>query len=447
VIKKLFIANRGEIALRIVRAARELGIQSVVGHSRADADSAAVRLADSAIEIGAAPPSQSYLNIDAVLTAVDRSGADAVHPGYGFLSENADFAQAVVDAGRIFVGPSPSAIRTMGNKAAAIAAARAAGVPTVPGSGGTFPDVAAALVAAGSVGYPVMIKAVAGGGGRGIRIAADATALASEVPVARAEAQAAFGDGALYLERFVDRARHIEVQILADGQRAIHLCERDCSLQRRRQKILEEAPAPGLDADLRRTLCESAVRLAESVGYSGAGTMEYLYDASRSEFFFIEMNTRIQVEHPITEMITGVDLVQEMLRIAGGEPLRLQQSDIVARGHSIECRINAEDPEHGFMPSPGRLTALALPAGPGVRVDTLLLPGCLVTPYYDSLLAKLIVWAGDRESAIARMERALGELTIEGLKTTTAFHRRLLRDPAVRAGAVDTGYLEREMLG
>ncbi len=441
-IARLLVANRGEIAVRIIRAARELGIQTVAVHSEADRDSLAVRMADMVMPIGPAAAAKSYLNADVLLKAALDSGADAVHPGYGFLSENAAFAERVEGAGLTFVGPTPESIRTMGNKSLARATAAKAGVPCVPGSDGVVETIDAAIASAGAIGWPIMIKASAGGGGRGIRVASDADELRSQMVVAQTEAQAAFGDRSVYLERFIRRARHVEVQVLGDGRDAVHCFERECSLQRRRQKILEEAPSPALSPETRTRLCESAVQLARSVGYRGAGTLEYLYDDQSGEFFFIEMNTRIQVEHPITEMITGIDLVREMIRIAGGEPLRFRQSDIAMRGVAIECRINAEDPERNFMPSPGKVTEVILPGGPGVRIDSMLYPGYTVPPWYDSLLAKLVVHAEDRPAAIARMRRALGELRIEGVKTTRGLHLTLMDEPRFQAGDFDTNALE-----
>lgn len=438
----LLVANRGEIAVRIIRAARELGLETVAVYSDADAGSLATQLADRSVRIGPAQAHKSYLSIDAIVTAALSVGAGAIHPGYGFLSENATFAQAVADAGLVFVGPGVQAIRTMGDKAAARAAAQSAGVPTVPGSDGVVDDVEEAVRVAERIGYPVMIKASAGGGGRGIRVADDEAQLRREIVTAQAEARAAFGNGAVYLERFVRRARHIEVQILGDGVEVVHCFERECSLQRRRQKIWEEAPSAAIDARTREALCTSAVLLAQAVSYSGAGTLEYLYDDETGEFFFIEMNTRIQVEHPITEMVTGIDLVKEMLRIARGEPLRLRQQDIRLNGAAIEVRINAEDPDRNFMPCPGTLASLALPGGPGVRFDSMLFPGCTVPPFYDSLLGKLIVADEDREAALARLARALGELRIDGLTTTRRLHQRLVADPDVRAGRVHTGFIE-----
>jgi len=440
--KKMLVANRGEIAVRIIRAARELGLETVAVHSDADREGLAVRMADSAVAIGPPPAAKSYLNIDAVVRAAVDSGAEAVHPGYGFLSENAAFAQAVESAGLVFVGPTPETIRMMGNKSRALETAAKAGVPTIPGSGGVVETIDGALHAADSVGYPVMVKASAGGGGRGIRVATDAQELRKQVSVAQTEAQAAFGDGSVYLERFIRRARHVEVQVLGDGSEVIHCFERDCSLQRRRQKVLEEGPSPALSQATRERLCESAVRLAKSVGYRSAGTLEYLYDGDSGEFFFIEMNTRIQVEHPITEMITGIDLVREMIRVAQGHPLRFKQDDIAMRGAAIECRINAEDPDKNFMPSPGRISEINLPGGPGVRMDTMLYPGCTVPPYYDSLLGKLVVHAEDRPAAIARMRRALKELRVEGVNTTRALHLRIMDEPWFGAAQFDTNFLE-----
>jgi acetyl-CoA carboxylase, biotin carboxylase subunit len=443
VFDKLLVANRGEIAVRVIRAAKELGLRTVAVFSDADKDSLAVRFADEAVRIGPPPAAKSYLDGEAIIAAARQTGAGAIHPGYGFLSENARFAGAVAAAGLVFVGPSAETIRTMGDKAAARAAAQAAGVPIVPGTEGEVADLAQALGEARRIGFPVMLKASAGGGGRGIRVAANEAEFEHHFHTAQAEATAAFGSGALYLERFLNRARHIEVQVMGDGERVLHFFERECSLQRRRQKIWEEAPSPALNDATRQALCASAVRLAERVGYRGAGTLEYLYDDATGEFFFIEMNTRIQVEHPITEMITGVDLVREMILIAQGEPLKRTQSDVTARGAAIEVRINAEDPDENFRPSPGRISALTLPAGPGVRVDTMLYPGYAVPPYYDSLLAKIIVHAETRQGALARLRRALDEFAIEGVVTTAALHKRLAQTADVQAGRFDTGFLER----
>ncbi|OZI40364.1 acetyl-CoA carboxylase biotin carboxylase subunit [Bordetella genomosp. 1] len=441
-IRTLLVANRGEIAVRIIRAARELGMRTVAVYSDADRDALAVQLADSAVHIGPAHATRSYLDIGAVLAAARDSGADAIHPGYGFLAENAGFAQAVADAGLIFVGPDAQTIRSMGDKAAARASAQAAGLPTVPGSEGVVASLDEALSHAAQIGYPLMIKAAAGGGGRGIRVAVDEAQLREAIPLAQAEARAAFGDDGVYLERYLPRARHIEVQVLGDGERAVHLFERECSLQRRRQKIFEEAPSPALSPARRQALCESALRLTESVGYRGAGTLEYLYDEANEAFYFIEMNTRIQVEHPITEAITGIDLVREMLRIADGEPLRLRQADIVMRGAAIECRLNAEDPARKFAPGPGTVAHVRWPAGPGVRIDSMVYAGSVVPPYYDSLLAKLIVWDEDRAGALARLARALDETRFEGVPSTLALHRALVADPGVAAGDYHTNYLE-----
>ena len=435
--------NRGEIALRIVRAARELGIVSIVAHSEADADTLAVRQADDAVCIGPAQAAKSYLNIPAVLDAARDCQADAVHPGYGFLSESADFARAVQEAGLIFVGPDADIIARMGDKASARQTAMSAGVPVVPGSPRAIESLEEALTVAEDVGYPLLIKAAAGGGGRGIRVAENSDMLAQQLPQAQAEAQAAFGDGRVYLERFIARARHIEVQVLGDGQRAVHFFERECSLQRRRQKVFEEAPSPALDRSTRQSLCASAVALAEHVGYLGAGTLEYLFDDQTGEFFFIEMNTRIQVEHPVTEMVTGVDLVRAMIQLAGGQPLSFSQDDIVLNGWAIEMRINAEDPDRDFFPSLGTVEGLTWPTGPGVRIDSGLYDGYKMPPFYDSLVAKLIVWDDSREQALVRAGRALDEFQLEGFTTTASLHRRLIEDADVKAGSFDTGFLER----
>ena len=441
-IQKLLIANRGEIAVRIIRAAQELGIATVQVHSAADADSLAVKIADEAVNIGPPMASKSYLNIANILKAAAETGADAVHPGYGFLAENADFADAVEAAGLIWVGPKGSAIRVMGDKVAARVAAQSAGVPVVPGSDGRIDDPDQARALALNIGFPVMIKAAAGGGGRGIRIAQDIEEFDRLLPQASAEAKAAFGDGGLYMEKVIERARHIEVQILGDGTDVIHCFERECSLQRRRQKVWEEAPSAALPQAMREKLCASAVALAKAVQYRGAGTLEYLYDDASGAFYFIEMNTRIQVEHPVTEMITGIDLVREMLRIAGGQPLRYKQADVRLNGHAIEVRICAEDPAQGFKPGPGTISTLKVPGGPGVRFDTLLYQGYTVPPFYDSLLGKLIVWDETRAQAIARMARALGELEVGGLPTTKPLHQALARDAEVQAGQFHTRWLE-----
>jgi len=441
-IENLLVANRGEIAVRILRAARELGMGTTVVHSEADADSLAVRLADRAVEIGPPPASKSYLNIEAILTAARETEADAIHPGYGFLAENADFAEAVEGAGLAFVGPSGATIRRMGDKVAAREAAANAEVPIAPGSTGRIGSDEAARAAVERIGFPVLIKAAAGGGGRGLRVANDRAEFERLVPQASAEARAAFGDGGIYVERFIRNARHIEVQILGDGENVVHCYERECSLQRRRQKIWEEAPAATLPDPVRRKICAAALALARSVDYRGAGTLEFLYDESVEAFFFLEMNTRIQVEHPVTECVTGIDLVREMLRIANGEPLRLRQGDIGLNGHAIECRINAEDPDNDFLPAPGVVDAFVVPGGPGVRFDTMLYPGCTVPPFYDSLLGKLVVWDESRAAALRRLERALRELDIAGVKTTKPLHQALAANPDIRRAEVHTEYLE-----
>ncbi|MCI4217933.1 acetyl-CoA carboxylase biotin carboxylase subunit [Dickeya dianthicola] len=437
-IRKLLIANRGEIAVRIIHAARSLGIATVAACSEADVDSLPARLADETVLLGPARADQSYLNQAALLQAASDSGADAVHPGYGFLSENAAFAEAVEQAGLVFVGPTAQTIRMMGDKAAARRTAQAAGVPVVPGSG-VLSSLDAALQAAAEIGYPLLVKASAGGGGRGIRVVNHEDDLKREFPIAQSEARAAFGCGDVYLELFIRHARHIEVQILGDGERAVHLYERECSLQRRRQKVFEEAPSPALTPAQREALCDSALQLAQQLRYRSAGTLEYLFDAEREQFYFIEMNTRIQVEHPVTERVTGVDLVQWMLRIAGGEPLSLRQEAI---GHACEMRINAEDPARNFFPCPGVVGTLTWPQGPGIRIDSHLFSGYRIPPYYDSLLAKLVVSGADRTQALARAEQALRQLHIGGVTTTQSLHQWLLADPRLRAGRFDTTSLE-----
>ncbi|WP_095198147.1 acetyl-CoA carboxylase biotin carboxylase subunit [Mesorhizobium carmichaelinearum] len=441
-LKKLLVANRGEIAVRIIRAAQDLGIATVAVYSAADAGSLHVQLADEAVNIGPPAAKKSYLNIEAILKAARDTGCDSVHPGYGFLAENAAFSDAVTGAGLVFVGPSGDAIRMMGDKVSARSAAAAAGVPVVPGSAGRVESLGAGRKVLTETGFPVMIKAAAGGGGRGIRIANSLAEFEQAFPQAEAEALAAFGDGGLYMEKVIGKARHIEVQVLADGSDAIHCYERECSLQRRRQKVWEEAPSRALSDELREALCASAVALAKAVKYSGAGTVEYLYDDEADRFYFIEMNTRIQVEHPVTEAITGIDLVAEMLRVAGGERLRIRQGDVSVKGHAIEVRLNAEDPAKEFAPFPGQVAELRIPGGPGVRFDSMLYQGYQVPPFYDSLLAKLIVHAETREAAIMRLIRALNELKIGGLKTTKPLFLALAADPAVRTGDVHTRWLE-----
>lgn len=441
-IRRLLVANRGEIAVRIIRAAHELGLHTIQVHSQADGDMLAARLAGERIEIGPSRANKSYLRPEAILDAARRTDADAIHPGYGFLAENAEFADMVEQAGLIFVGPSGGIMRTMGDKAQARKAAEMAGVPTVPGSRGVIADVDEALALAETIGYPVLLKATAGGGGRGIRLASNPAELRDLFIQAGAEARAAFGDPGLYLERFIPRARHIEVQVLGDGENVVHLFERECSLQRRRQKIWEEAPAANLDEDVRRQLCRAALELARAVRYRGAGTVEFLYDDERHAFYFIEMNTRIQVEHPVTEMVTGIDLVREMIRIAGGHRLSLRQEDIRLTGHAIECRINAEDPALDFTPVPGTVETLHIPGGPGLRFDTMLYPGYTIPPFYDSLLGKLIAWDHDRPLAVDRMARALREMRLSGVPTTLPLLIELTGADDVRAGAVHTGWLE-----
>jgi acetyl-CoA carboxylase, biotin carboxylase subunit len=440
-ISTVLVANRGEIALRIVRACRELGMRSVAVYSDADANAAHVRHADDAVHIGKSSATKSYLDPDAVLAAARSSGADALHPGYGFLSERASFARAVTDAGLVWVGPPADVIERMGDKAAARAVAAQAGVPVVPGSD-ELADVDDAVAAAGRIGYPVLVKAAAGGGGRGIRPASSDDELRRVVVEAQREAASAFGSDVVYLERALAHPKHIEVQVLADAHGGVvHCFERDCSMQRRRQKVLEEAPAPRLDAGVRTAMCDAAVALARETGYVGAGTVEFLLDPS-GEFFFIEMNTRIQVEHPVTELVTGLDLVALQLRVAGGEALPMTQEDIACRGAALEFRVNAEDPADDFLPSPGEVTALELPGGPGVRVDTALAAGDVIPPFYDSMVAKLCVWAPDRDAALARGRRALAEYRVEGVPTTIPLHRRLLDDPTVITGDYDITFLE-----
>lgn len=441
-IKKILIANRGEIAVRIIRAARAMGIATVQVHSIADADSLAVRMADEAIEIGPPQAAKSYLSIEAILNAAHATGADAIHPGYGFLAENADFADAVVQAGLNFVGPTGATIRLMRDKAAARAEAQKANVRTVPGSNGLVDDMDKGAELACEIGFPVMIKAAAGGGGRGIRIAQDANEFRTLASQAASEAEAAFGDGGIYIEKMIPHARHIEVQILGDGDTVVHFYERECSLQRRRQKIWEEAPCATLSHKVRTRLCAAAVRLAKSVKYRGAGTVEFLYDDVSDEFYFIEMNTRIQVEHPVTEMICKADLVGQMIAIAGGAKLSFAQDDIAFDGHAIEVRLNAEDPSNNFMPSPGVVKTLIAPEGEGIRFDHMLYPGYAVPPFYDSLLGKLIVWGETRKDAIDRLGQALDALTIGGLPTTAPLFRALVGTRDIKKGNVHTNWLE-----
>jgi acetyl-CoA carboxylase biotin carboxylase subunit len=440
-ISRLFVANRGEIAVRVIRAARELGIETVQAVSKADHDMLAAKLADEKIEIGPPQATKSYLKQDSLVQAALTTHCDAVHPGYGFLAENADFARAVTDAGLAFIGPSAETIKSMGDKAAARAIADEVGVATVPGSAGRI-SVADADELVETIGVPIMIKAAAGGGGRGIRVANTKEELRAMMPLAGAEATAAFGDGGLYLERFIPRARHIEVQIIGDGENVVHIFERECSVQRRRQKIWEEAPAACLREEERETVCSAAVKIAKHVGYKGAGTIEFLFDDETREFFFIEMNTRIQVEHPVSEMITGIDIVKEMIKVAGGSTLTIAQADVTRRGHAIECRINAEDPANNFRPAPGEIQKLSVPQGEHVRFDCGIYEGYTVPPFYDSLLGKLVVWGGTRDEALARLEKALAQMSVEGIPTTIALHRALVGDAEVRMGRVHTRWLE-----
>ncbi len=444
-IEKVLVANRGEIALRVMRACRELGIRTVAVHSTIDADSLHVKFADESVCIGGHLASDSYLNIPRVMAAAEISGADAIHPGYGFLAENAEFADIVTSCELTWIGPSAEIISRMGDKNAARMAAIEAGVPVVPGSEGLVKDADEAVEVAETIGYPVMVKAVAGGGGKGMRPAFDEEQLRSAVVTASNEAQAAFKNGDLYLEKLVQRPRHVEVQILGDLHgNILHLGERDCSIQRRHQKLIEEAPSPAVDEDLRRRMGEAAVRLAKAVDYSSAGTIEFLLDED-GNFYFMEMNTRIQVEHPVTEMVTGLDIVKEQIRIASGEPLRFRQSDITIRGHAIECRVNAEDPARNFAPTPGKIMALHPPGGPGVRLDTHIYADYVVSPHYDSLLGKLICHGEDREEAVARMRRALSEMVIEGVATSIPFHLQVLGDEVFQEGKATTAYIEERM--
>jgi acetyl-CoA carboxylase biotin carboxylase subunit len=444
-IRKVLIANRGEIAVRVIRACKELGIETLAVYSEADRESLHVQMADQCVCVGSANASKSYLNTSAILSAALTFKADAIHPGYGFLSENWKFAQQCEEEGVTFVGPSSETIRCMGDKVAARALAHKAGVPTTPGSDGAVADSAAAKRVADEIGYPVLLKASAGGGGRGMRVVETAAELDRNLKEAMAEAQSAFGDSAVYIEKYMTNIRHIEIQILGDGQRSIHLGKRDCSIQRRNQKLIEESPSSVLEPKVREAMAHAAVSLCETAGYSSAGTIEFIYDQDTGNFYFIEMNTRIQVEHPVTEVVTGVDLVKHQFEIAQAGQLSLQQSDIRFNGHAIEFRINAEDFENGFRPSPGTISNVRLPGGPGVRVDTHIYPGYAIPPFYDSLIAKLICFGANREEALMRASRALGELIVEGVKTTIPLHQKIITLPAFRAGAVNTRFVHHEM--
>ena len=443
---KVVIANRGEIALRVLRACHELGIHTVAVHSTADRDLKHVLLADETVCIGPPGAAASYLNIPAIISAAEVTDANAIHPGYGFLSENADFAEQVERSGFTFIGPRSETIRLMGDKIAAIDAMRAAGVPCVPGSGGPLGDDGQTnLDLAEQIGYPVLIKAAAGGGGRGMRVVHTPATLLDAISLTRSEASAAFGSDVVYMEKFLGNPRHIEFQVLADEHgNAIHLGERDCSMQRRHQKVVEEAPAPGITPEVRARMGERCAEACRQIGYRGAGTFEFLYEDG--EFYFIEMNTRVQVEHPVTEMITGIDIVQEQLRIAAGLPLSCRQEDVVIQGHAIECRINAEDPER-FMPSPGEITRLHIPGGPGIRVDSHVYQGYRVPPHYDSLIGKLIAHGDDRDAALARMRQALREIIIGGIRSNVELHRRILDDPGFGRGGVNIHYLQEHLVG
>ena len=442
--EKILIANRGEIALRILRACRELGIKTVAVHSTADTEAKYVRLADESVCIGPPPSTQSYLNVPAIISAAEVTDAEAIHPGYGFLSENADFAERIEQSGFVFIGPRPDTIRLMGDKVSAKDAMKAAGVPCVPGSEGALPEDPKEIVKiARAVGYPVIIKAAGGGGGRGMRVVHTEAALLNAVTTTRAEAQAAFSNPVVYMEKFLENPRHVEIQVLADQHgNAVYLGERDCSMQRRHQKVIEEAPAPGIDRKAIAKVGERCAEACRKIGYRGAGTFEFLFE--NGEFYFIEMNTRLQVEHPVTEFITGIDLVQAQIRVAAGEKLWFRQRDIEFRGHAIECRINAEDP-FKFTPSPGRITNWHTPGGPGIRVDSHVYNGYTVPPHYDSMIGKLIAYGDTREQAIRRMRIALSEMMVEGIKTNIPLHQTLMLDPRFYEGGTSIHYLEHKL--
>jgi len=443
-LSKIVIANRGEVALRILRACRELGIKTVAVHSSADRDLKHVRFADESVCIGAAPSTESYLNVPALISAAEITDAVGIHPGYGFLSENADFAERVESSGFVFIGPRPETIRLMGDKVSAIEAMKKSGVPCVPGSGGPLGDDAEENIRiAREIGYPIIIKAAGGGGGRGMRVVRSEAALPNAVALTKNEALQFFSNDMVYMEKFLENPRHIEIQVIADEHgNAIHLGERDCSMQRRHQKVVEEAPAPGITEELRREIGERCADACREIGYRGAGTFEFLYE--NGEFYFIEMNTRLQVEHPVTEMVTGVDLVAEQLRIAAGETLSYKQHDIKLRGHAVECRINAEDAKT-FLPSPGKITRFHPPGGPGIRWESHIYDGYVVPPYYDSMIGKLIAFGNTRDSALARMRTALSELAIDGIKTNIALHDEILKDGGFKAGGTNIHYLEKKL--
>ncbi|MCX5725942.1 MAG: acetyl-CoA carboxylase biotin carboxylase subunit [Candidatus Saganbacteria bacterium] len=445
--KKILIANRGEIAVRIIRACKEMGIKAIAVYSEVDKDSLHVKLADESYCIGPASPSQSYLNIPSIISVAEVSGAEAIHPGYGFLAENAKFAEICSSNGLKFIGPSAEAMQKMGDKVTARQTASKAGVPVVPGSSGTISDESEAKKLAGKIGYPVAIKATAGGGGKGLRIARSEPEFVEYFKTARAEAEAAFGNPEVYIEKFIEEPRHIDFQILADEKvNIVHLGERDCSIQRRYQKLIEESPSPALDERLRRRMGDAAVRAAKAVKYVSAGTIEFLLD-KKGNFYFMEMNTRIQVEHPVTEMVTNIDIVKEQIRIASGENLGFRQWDVKFSGHAIECRINAEDHNRDFMPSPGEITLYLPPGGPGIRVDSHVYPGYKVLPHYDSLIAKLISWGRDRKEAISRMDRALDEYVIDGIATTIPFHSEVLQNEDFRSGNFSTNFVSKYFNG
>ncbi len=445
-VEKVLIANRGEIALRIVRSCRELGIATVAVFSTVDKKALHVQLADEAVCVGDSLSNKSYLNIPNILAAATSRGVDAIHPGYGFLAENDKFAEMCNDHGIVFIGPSPKAIRSMGDKSTAKETMEAVGVPTVPGSKGLLSNVDEAYKLADVIGYPVIIKATAGGGGRGMRLVENSDNLEKMFKAAQGEAEAAFGNDGLYMEKFIKKPRHVEIQILADRSgNVVHLGERDCSVQRRHQKLLEESPSPAINTELRKKMGNAAIAAAKSIGYEGAGTVEFLVDDDNN-FYFMEMNTRIQVEHPVTEMVTGVDLIAEQIKIASGRKLEFNQDDIHLNGHAIECRINAEDPSHNFRPSPGKITGWLPPGGPGVRVDSHVYTGYEIPPFYDSLIGKLIVWGKDRNTAIKRMNRALNECAVTGIPTTINFHLTLLNKSKFKQGKIHTKYVEEELL-